>query len=298
MNTLHLKALLLAIESGSISAAARKLGKKQSQVSQWISDLECDLGVTFFERTGNKTVLSEQGACLLPNLVHSLSQLERFIQSADTLAREEPTVIRVGIENYLPDSAFVASLAEVLAHSSLNIEVYRDDKAQLQADLQANALDVMLIHESDIAHHPQFEYARLGYYREVLVCGAEHPLAGLAQVSSQALSQYRELVWGREQTMEDEPSEGCDGFSPSYGLFSELAPLVALLSANQGFAFLPEDSVKAQVSAGTLVRLSCDFELPAIERRVELCWRNGFTLSERGKAVVTAFRAHHQLVTS
>ncbi|MBF4254492.1 LysR family transcriptional regulator, partial [Vibrio anguillarum] len=43
MNLLHLKALLLAVETGSISAAARKLGKKQPQVSQWISDLEIDL---------------------------------------------------------------------------------------------------------------------------------------------------------------------------------------------------------------------------------------------------------------
>jgi len=61
MNSLHLKALLLAIETSSISAAARKLGKKQPQVSQWIADLEIDLGVSFFDRTGNKMTLSRAG---------------------------------------------------------------------------------------------------------------------------------------------------------------------------------------------------------------------------------------------
>ncbi|MBF4312635.1 LysR family transcriptional regulator, partial [Vibrio anguillarum] len=66
MNLLHLKALLLAVETGSISAAARKLGKKQPQVSQWISDLEIDLGVSFFDRTGNKMSLSKDGERLLP----------------------------------------------------------------------------------------------------------------------------------------------------------------------------------------------------------------------------------------
>lgn len=61
MNSLHLKALLLAIETGSISAPARKLGKKQPQVSQWISDLEIDLRVNFFDRSSNQSTLSLEG---------------------------------------------------------------------------------------------------------------------------------------------------------------------------------------------------------------------------------------------
>ncbi len=44
MNIQHLKAFVLAAHLGSISAAAREMGKRQSQVSQWIADLEVDFG--------------------------------------------------------------------------------------------------------------------------------------------------------------------------------------------------------------------------------------------------------------
>ncbi|MBF4243388.1 LysR family transcriptional regulator, partial [Vibrio anguillarum] len=100
----------LAVETGSISAAARKLGKKQPQVSQWISDLEIDLGVSFFDRTGNKMSLSKDGERLLPYLSHSMSQFTKLMQSADVISQGESTVVRIGIENYIPDLAFAAPL--------------------------------------------------------------------------------------------------------------------------------------------------------------------------------------------
>lgn len=294
MNTLHLKALLLAIETGSISAAARKLGKTQPQVSQWISDLECDLGVTFFERSGNKTSLTEDGQRLLPALTHSLGQLDHFIDSAYTLAKAEPTVLTIGIEHFLPESAFLQPLTEILSSSetaSLNVDVYRDDKVGLVAALAAGEVDLILIHESEIVHHSQCEYCRLGGYHEILVCGVEHPLAMETTVSTTLLSQYRELVWG------DADADSNDGFSPSYGVFSDVSTVTQLLIQHQGFAFLPKDAVKSLIDSGQLVALDCDFETQTIARRVELCWRNGLALSKRGKAVITAFQQHHQLVS-
>lgn len=294
MNTLHLKALLLAVETGSISAAARKLGKKQSQVSQWISDLECDLGVTFFERSGNKTSLSEDGQRLLPYLAHSVEQLDQFVQSAYALAAQEPITLTIGIEHFLPGSAFMQPLSEILGASetsSLNVDVYRDDKVGLLDALTAGEVDLILIHESEIVHHSQCEYRRLGCYIETLVCGVDHPLAKAETVTTSLLSQYRELVWG------DADTDGNDGFSPSYGVFPDVSTVTQLLTHNQGFAFLPEDSVKPLIESGQLMALTCDFETKAIERRVELCWRNGLTLSKRGKAVITAFQQHHRLVT-
>jgi DNA-binding transcriptional LysR family regulator len=54
MNLQGMRALLLTAELGSVSAAARRMGKRLSQVSQWLSNLELDLGLTLFERTQNQ----------------------------------------------------------------------------------------------------------------------------------------------------------------------------------------------------------------------------------------------------
>ena len=288
MNSLHLKALLLAIETGSISASARKLGKKQPQVSQWISDLEIDLGVTFFDRSGNKTTLSTAGQRLLPSLTHTLSQLDMLLQSADMIAQGEPTVLTIGIENYIPEQTFTQPLALTLDLPNLSVEVYRDEIEQLTQDLRDGNVDIIITHESDTLHHQQFEYCRLGHYQDVLASSPSHPLAALSIVTTRDLSQYRELILG-------EINEHSDGFSPRYAMFSDIQPLIAMLKHHKGFAFLPAEYVKSDIENSQLVKLNCDFEPAGIIRRVELCWRNGLTLSEQGSQVITAFKKTHQL---
>lgn len=288
MNSLHLKALLLAIETGSISAAARKLGKKQPQVSQWISDLEIDLGVTFFDRSGNKTTLSTAGERLLPSLTHTLSQLDMLLQSADMIAQGEPTVLTIGIENYIPEQTFTQPLALTLDLPNLSVEVYRDEIDQLTQDLREGNVDIIITHESDTLHHQQFEYCRLGHYTDVLASSPQHPLAALPIVTTRDLSQYRELILG-------EINEHSDGFSPLYAMFSDIQPLIAMLKHHKGFAFLPAEYVKSDIDNNQLVKLNCDFEPAGIIRRVELCWRNGLTLSEQGSQVISAFKDKHQL---
>ncbi|QFU24060.1 LysR family transcriptional regulator [Shewanella eurypsychrophilus] len=290
MNLLHLQALLLAIETGSISAAARQLGKRQSQVSQWISELEIDLGVSFFDRSGNKTSLSQDGEKLLPYLTHSLSQLDKFVQSAQVLAESEPSTLRIGMENYIPDIAFSPALASLFETPNLSIEVYREKVTQLEKDLYEGRTDIILTHESDTLHHTQFDYCRLGYYHEELVCSPLHPLAELSNISLQDLSQYCELVWG-DIVHSDE-----NGFSPHYGLFSDINTLIAMLKRGKGFAFLPHEYVSSMISDKQLIPLDCDFEPVGIKRKVEICWRNGLTLSNKGAKAIDAFKQEHLLM--
>ncbi|WP_299493727.1 LysR family transcriptional regulator [uncultured Shewanella sp.] len=295
MNSLHLKALLLATE-GSISSAARQLGKKQPQVSQWISDLEIELGVEFFERTGNQTRLSQAGRQLLPHLTHTLSQFDQFVKSAEMLAKQEPTVLRIGIENYIPDLAFTQPLAVTLDLAQISVEVYRANLSQLHQDLSLGSVDIIITHESDIIHHTDFQYCRLGYYQEVLVCSPVHPLAQLPIVSSAVLGEYRELVWGEAQQNVPPLQDNMTGFSASYSLFSDIQPLIAMLKHGKGFAFLPAELVAAEINNEKLLVLQCDFETEAIDRRIELCWRNGLALSQYGSQVIDAFKVNHQLI--
>ncbi|MEZ8738634.1 LysR family transcriptional regulator [Photobacterium swingsii] len=293
MNSLHLKALLLAIETGSISSAARKLGKKQPQVSQWVSDLEIDLGVTIFERTGNKTRLSKEGERLLPFLTHTMSQFDQFVQHAEMIAHNEPTVLTIGIENYIPEHAFTQPLALALDLPHLSVEVYREEKHQLEADLTQGNTDIIIINESDTLHHLHFEYCRLGFYKEVLACSPAHPLASLTSVTTKDLSQYRELIWGEAGNPQDDTNS--HGFSPLYSVFSDIQPLVAMLKYSKGFAFLPAECVATDIEQHQLTTLHCDFEPNSIDRRIELCWRNGLTHSHHGAKVIDAFKHHHQL---
>ncbi len=61
----QLKAFLETAETGSLSAAARKLGLTQPTLSRQVAAVEKQLGVTLFERVGKAMVLTGTGLALL-----------------------------------------------------------------------------------------------------------------------------------------------------------------------------------------------------------------------------------------
>jgi DNA-binding transcriptional ArsR family regulator len=69
-----------AAELGSFSAAARRLGKSQSTISEAIANLEIDLGVSLFERSGRQPVLTQAGQQLL-------SHARQLLDAGDALSR-------------------------------------------------------------------------------------------------------------------------------------------------------------------------------------------------------------------
>src|SRR5277367_6062427 len=61
----QLRTFIAAAEEGSFSAAGRKLRRAQSVVSQTLANLEGQLGVRLFDRSGRYPRLTEQGRTLL-----------------------------------------------------------------------------------------------------------------------------------------------------------------------------------------------------------------------------------------
>ncbi|WP_027235266.1 LysR family transcriptional regulator [Leisingera caerulea] len=61
----HIRAFLATAETGSLSAAARKLGLTQPTLSRQVAALEAELGVLLFERVGRALALTEAGHELL-----------------------------------------------------------------------------------------------------------------------------------------------------------------------------------------------------------------------------------------
>jgi DNA-binding transcriptional LysR family regulator len=289
MNVQHLKAFVLAAQLGSISAAAREMGKRQSQVSQWIADLEIDFGVELFVRTGNSTRLSEAGEILLPRVIHTVSQAEKLAVCASALARDEPMILRLGVDNYIPQSCLNRALSEVLQQQTLNLELYSDDREVLLEQLNNDELDVALLSESSVLHYSDFQYCRLGSYCDVLVVGSNHPLASEKAVLADQLSEFRELIWTRENIS----SETEAGYSPCYATFSEIGTLVNLLQSGVGFAFLPVDMITTELESGQLQQLCPDFEQAEMIRRVELVWQQGLELTEQGKRLIDSMKACH-----
>src|SRR5271168_4141383 len=61
----QLRAFIAAVDEGSFSAAARRLRRAQSAVSELVSNLEAQIGVQLFDRTERYPKLTPAGALLV-----------------------------------------------------------------------------------------------------------------------------------------------------------------------------------------------------------------------------------------
>lgn len=81
-----LEAFLQAVETGSFSAAARKLKKSQSTISSAIANLEADLGITLFDRQNRQPALTPQGHKVLPYIQSIIAASEKLDEVSVRLA--------------------------------------------------------------------------------------------------------------------------------------------------------------------------------------------------------------------
>lgn len=75
----HIKAFHTTAETGTLSAAARRMGVRQSTVSRQVAALEAAMGVTLFDRIGKSLKITEAGLGLL-------AHVKAMAESADALA--------------------------------------------------------------------------------------------------------------------------------------------------------------------------------------------------------------------
>lgn len=81
------RSFLAVLENGSLMGAARTLGISQPTVGRHIADLEAQLGVALFERTGRGLVSTEMAARLTEAaraMEAGARQMERVVMGADT----------------------------------------------------------------------------------------------------------------------------------------------------------------------------------------------------------------------
>ncbi|WP_027858543.1 LysR family transcriptional regulator [Marinobacterium jannaschii] len=293
MELKHLQAFCLTAELGSVSAAARRLGKGQPLLSQWLADLEADLGVPLLVRSGNRCQLSAAGEQLLPQARQLITQAGQLAGAATQLSRGEPLHLAIGLDDWLPQQPVTAALSHFLqAHPELCISLQRYPRQELLQRLTSGELQLALATEEQI-HLPGIRYSRIGVYEDCLVAAPDFALAGISNLQPEQLVQHRELVLSQEG---DEDSQE-QGYGSCFAAISDMPLLLSLLKSGCGYAMLPKESIAAPLAAGDLVLLQIAFEPAAMLRRVELLWRQELEQSQVVQQLLQLIREQHQFRT-
>jgi DNA-binding transcriptional LysR family regulator len=148
----QLRAFHATAATGSLSAAARKLGLTQPTLSRQVAALEAELGVTLFERIGRKLVATETGLALFEH-VKAMGEAANSVTLAAS-GRAEAVGGRVKISATDVYSAYVLPAI---------VERIRAEAPQITLEIvAANSLSDLHHREADIAvRHVRPEQAGL-----------------------------------------------------------------------------------------------------------------------------------------
>jgi DNA-binding transcriptional LysR family regulator len=148
MELRELSAFVAVVEEGGMSAASRRLHVSQSALSQTVSALERELGVTLLERTSTGVRPTEAGTTLLGEARAVLARYHQAVRTMSNYTSQSSGVIRLGIPLELAPDVLPKTLAIFAAESPRTrvVPQHLSTAAQLIA-LRSDRLDVGLVRE-------------------------------------------------------------------------------------------------------------------------------------------------------
>jgi DNA-binding transcriptional LysR family regulator len=189
----EMRAFVVVVEEGSLSAAARKLHVSQPALSQTMTALERQLGLQLVVRSSTGVRATEAGMTLL---TEARAVLARHDQALAALARHSAagdSVLRLGIPLELPTDLLSKPLADLTAaRPGTRVQAQHLSTAAQFESLRAGELDLGLVREHPIG--PDFD-AMLVVEERLGVLVAAEQAAKLAGTDGIRLDALAGLDW-------------------------------------------------------------------------------------------------------
>lgn len=106
----QLRTLIAIAENGTFSAAARKLGRVQSAVSQTVVALERELRVDLFDRSSKVPVLTDAGRVILQQATEVVRGVENLRGQAEHIAAGVEPELSVAIDHIFPNGVLMEGI--------------------------------------------------------------------------------------------------------------------------------------------------------------------------------------------
>lgn len=253
----QLKIFVCVCECGSFSAAARRLKRAQSGVSQSISNLEIAVNQTLFSREQNTPVLTENGKALLPIARAILHQQYAFDQKVASLNSCDEHELVIAIDESAVNQALLDLICECAERFPLtHIEILLDTTFNVEDMVRSGRAQVGIIYfngslKSDMDHYI------IGHKKFITTVSPDHALTQLAEVKEADLQAHRQIVYRNAEYKELWFSYG---ISTNSWYTNTHHMLLDLATRGVGWAVVPESMAAPYLLNKSLVALPIAFE--------------------------------------
>ncbi len=250
----QLRVLVAVAETGSFSAAARRLGRVQSAISQTVQSLESALGIAVFERAGKTPKLSDAGRVILDDARHLLRGADTLRARAASIAADVEPELTLAIDAIFPNAILMASLKALsAAHPCLPVTLYTEALGAAEQRLRDGAARLG-IYSLMPGGARGLETEFLAAIPLVPVVAAAHPLAAETDpLTRDVLEGHVQLILTDRSSL----SAGLSGGVVSRRIwrFVDLGSRLDYLLAGFGWGSMPHHMVAEHIAAGRLKRL-------------------------------------------
>jgi len=261
-NLNELTAFLAVAREKSFTRAAAQLGVSQSALSHTVRALEERLGVRLLTRTTRSVSPTEAGERLVRSVGPRLDEIEAELAALSALREKPAGTIRITAGEHAADAVLWPAIARLLPdYPDIRVEIIIDYGL---TDIVAERYDAGVRLGEQVAH--DMIAVRIGPDMRMAVVGAPAYFARRP----------------KPRTPQDLTTHNCINLRlPTYGglyawefekagrelkvrvegqlIFNTAGLRMSAVLAGLGLAYLPEDQVKAHLTAGRLVRVLADW---------------------------------------
>ena len=261
----QLRQFVMTADSGSFSAAARRIAKAQSAVSTAIGLLEADLGLELFDRSRRNAQLTDAGELLLLEARELLRQAQSLDQRAQSLSQGNDAKLALALDEALPYTAINTLIRETAQRfPDLELTLLNGTATEV-ADYVDQERAQMAIHFVRGAISARFDQRHIGTVPQGLFVPSGHPLTCCQTIQRKNLVQYRQLILHADDVHET-------AYSPKVWRSDSFYSLAEMVAADLGWAILPVNIATDETYQKPLQQLNCpSLALPQLSVRVLWC---------------------------
>lgn len=191
----QLKGFYYAVQTGSISGAAKRMGLTQAAITLQIQSLERDIGMSVFNRSGQKIKLTDAGKTLYAQATYYIQGIDDLFESFIKFTNDKKLNIvdiaanHVGISYIIPK--YLKKFRDI--NKSVKFKIRNLSKDECISRLLEDEID-MFIYPMTLSEIPdELEFFPIVKYQPILLTRRDHPLAKKKKITLSDISEY-ELV--------------------------------------------------------------------------------------------------------
>jgi DNA-binding transcriptional LysR family regulator len=256
----QLRTFIAAVDEGSFSAAARKLRRAQSVVSDLVGNLEGQIGVELFDRSGRYPRLTAAGVVLLADARGVVAGVDTMKSRAKGIASGLEPELSAVVDVFFPIEAITEAAKEFRVQ-------FPGTPLRLYVEALSGAFQPVLDGRASLGVVAWLPTVPSGLVSEALagitltmVAAREHPLAAFTgMIPKSELAKHVQLVLTDRSSLSVGREFGV--MSPSTWRLADLFAKHAFLLNGLGWGGMPLHTVRPDIASGRLVVLSIE-EVP------------------------------------